>query len=301
MVAALAVLAAVAGGRGLFPDTIDEEVVRLLSLVYGSILLLGLCANVVLILRLMTLPQRWAARQARVTRRLLPGATLMGFFVFLISCFVLGIVLQFVVAAVLSASRAADSDGLFLFVHSLLFHWAALVGLGWLLAGRRGGWRAVFGLDTRRVVPDLVLGAYGYVAMVPYVLFFAAIYLRALDGLGYEMGLQEVARMITGETSPVTRFYLYFMAIVLAPVVEEILFRGLAFPWLMKALGPAPAMLAVSLLFAAIHLHIPGFVPLFVVSVALCFAYVHTGSILVPIVMHALFNAINLWALTMVG
>lgn len=300
MVVSLAVQAA-AEGRGWWPESVDPVVLQTLSIVYGALLLLGLTANVVLALRLTTLPQRWVARQARVTRRLLPGTALLGYFLFLVSCFTLGILLQFVLAAGLGPARAANSDGLFLFVHSLLFHWAALIGLGWLLAGRRRGWRDVFGLDRRRATRDLVLGAFGYVAMVPFVLFFAAIYMRALSGLGYETGLQEVARMITGESSAVTRFYLYLMAVVLAPVVEELLFRGIAFPWLMKHLGPAPAMFAISIVFAAIHFHVPGLVPLFVVSVALCFAYVHTGSILVPIVMHALFNGINLWALSLVG
>lgn len=300
MVALLAVQAA-AGGQSWWAESVDPNVVRALSMVYGTILLLGLAANVVLALRLTTLPQRWPVRQARVTRRLLPGTALLGYFLFLVACFTLGILLQIALAAGLGPARAANSDGLFLFLHSLLFHWAALIGLGWLLAGRRCGWRAVFGLDFRRATRDLVLGAFGYVAMVPFVLFFAAIYMRALAGLGHEAGLQEVAQMITGESSMITRLYLYLMAVVLAPVVEELLFRGIAFPWLMKQVGPAPAMFAVSVLFAMIHFHVPGLVPLFVVSVALCFAYVHTGSILVPIVMHALFNGINLWALSLVG
>ena len=51
-------------------------------------------------------------------------------------------------------------------------------------------------------------------------------------------------------------------------------------------------MLLTSLLFAAIHMNGPVFLPLFVLAVCLTLAYEATGSLWVPMLMHALFNGV---------
>jgi membrane protease YdiL (CAAX protease family) len=50
---------------------------------------------------------------------------------------------------------------------------------------------------------------------------------------------------------------------------------------------------AVSAAFAVTHLHVPSLGPLFALAVGLGLSYELTGSLLVPITMHALFNATN--------
>jgi membrane protease YdiL (CAAX protease family) len=52
-----------------------------------------------------------------------------------------------------------------------------------------------------------------------------------------------------------------------------------------------------SLLFAAVHAHLPSFAPLFVLGSCFAIAYEWSGSILVSMTMHALFNALTLTAL----
>jgi membrane protease YdiL (CAAX protease family) len=44
--------------------------------------------------------------------------------------------------------------------------------------------------------------------------------------------------------------------------------------------------------FAASHMHLPSVAPLFVFALGLGLSYELTGSLLVPITMHALFNAV---------
>ena len=56
-------------------------------------------------------------------------------------------------------------------------------------------------------------------------------------------------------------------------------------------------VLVSSLLFAAVHAHLPSFAPLFVLGTCFAIAYEWSGSILVPMTMHALFNGITLTAL----
>jgi uncharacterized protein len=129
--------------------------------------------------------------------------------------------------------------------------------------------------------------------------FYTLIYQAVLRGMGHEIMLQEVALVVAGEQSFWLRMYLMTLAVVLAPLFEEILFRGIGLPLVARKWGAAPAVVIVSLFFAAIHFHLPSMVPLFVIAAAFSLAYIHSGSIVVPIVMHGLFNGVNLVMLMM--
>jgi membrane protease YdiL (CAAX protease family) len=84
------------------------------------------------------------------------------------------------------------------------------------------------------------------------------------------------------------------MAAVLAPVAEELVFRGVALPVLARHLGVVPALLLTSMVFAAIHFHPEAVVPLFVAAACFGAAYAVTGRLVVAMVMHGLFNSVNL-------
>ena len=56
-------------------------------------------------------------------------------------------------------------------------------------------------------------------------------------------------------------------------------------------------IVASGLLFAAVHAHLPSFAPLFVLGICFAIAYEWSGSLLVSMTMHALFNALALTAL----
>ena len=81
---------------------------------------------------------------------------------------------------------------------------------------------------------------------------------------------------------------------VLAPVCEEFLFRGFFYAVGKRYLGPLASGFASALLFAAIHQSLTAFAGLFVLAVCLTLAYERTGSLLVPIGMHALYNFTSL-------
>ena len=86
----------------------------------------------------------------------------------------------------------------------------------------------------------------------------------------------------------------FAVGIVLAPVSEELLFRGIGLPLLIRRIGVWPAVCLLSLFFAALHLHIPSLIPLFLIGAAFSLAYLYTGAIAVPIAMHVIFNAVNI-------
>lgn len=109
---------------------------------------------------------------------------------------------------------------------------------------------------------------------------------------------------IRAARSPVTLGLLYVSAVVVAPVAEEIIFRGLIQNVLVRYMGAARrwwAIFITSLLFAAIHLGatpIPEpIIALFVLSMLFGWLYERTGNLWLPIALHAIFNALNIVAL----
>lgn len=81
------------------------------------------------------------------------------------------------------------------------------------------------------------------------------------------------------------------LAVIVAPVAEEILFRGYAFERLRQAGGPVLAYAVSSLLFALIHGNPSALVLYLFLGLVLARAYHASGSVLTAFVAHALNNA----------
>lgn len=87
-------------------------------------------------------------------------------------------------------------------------------------------------------------------------------------------------------------------ALVVAPVLEEVAFRGALYPAVRRALGPRAALLATALLFGAVHMdHWTRVPPMAVFGLFLGFLVERTGSIAGCIAAHFAFNAISVGAL----
>lgn len=83
-------------------------------------------------------------------------------------------------------------------------------------------------------------------------------------------------------------------AILLAPLVEELVFRSLLFQSVRRKLGLSAAMVIQALVFAYIHLEVVGNPPAVVGLIALALwlagSFHRTGSLVVPVVAHATYN-----------
>ena len=85
---------------------------------------------------------------------------------------------------------------------------------------------------------------------------------------------------------------------VVAPIKEEMLFRGLIYPPLRQTLGKGKGMLLTGLFFATLHLDIVRFLPLLIGGVVLTWLYERSSSIWPAIIAHGTWNsimAIALW------
>jgi membrane protease YdiL (CAAX protease family) len=90
------------------------------------------------------------------------------------------------------------------------------------------------------------------------------------------------------------RLLMGITAVVIAPVVEETLFRGFIYAVTKRVTDRWFSACFTSLMFALVHHHVGSIVPLFVLAMGFTIAYEATGCLLVPIFMHAIFNGLNI-------
>ena len=105
-----------------------------------------------------------------------------------------------------------------------------------------------------------------------------------------EDGQQEAVKAFQNSESPLLLALLAFTAVIVAPVTEEILFRGYLYPAAKQFAGRLPALISCALVFAVAHNNLLAMVPLFFLAIVLTLAYEWTGSIWAPIGIHMLFN-----------
>jgi uncharacterized protein len=90
-----------------------------------------------------------------------------------------------------------------------------------------------------------------------------------------------------------TIFSSYIGAAIMAPVWEEVMFRGLLFPAFAYVLrSPVAGALVSSILFGAIHPQGPaGMLPLVVIALMNCWLTYRTRSLIPAIVLHSVHNS----------
>lgn len=96
------------------------------------------------------------------------------------------------------------------------------------------------------------------------------------------------------------RIIAFIALVVVAPVAEEVIFRGFLYGKLRNRLSIIPAMLIVSLLFAVLHGQWNVGVNVFALSLVLCGLREITGTIYSGIIVHMLKNALAFYLLYMV-
>jgi membrane protease YdiL (CAAX protease family) len=104
-------------------------------------------------------------------------------------------------------------------------------------------------------------------------------------------------------TAPLTTYATLLISVLVAPLCEEIFFRGFVFAGFLRALSVGWATLLSALIFAVAHADPGSFVVLFFIGVALAFLRWHTASLWPSIILHTLNNGIGalLIVLVMMG
>ncbi|MCI0607566.1 MAG: CPBP family intramembrane metalloprotease [Anaerolineae bacterium] len=114
-----------------------------------------------------------------------------------------------------------------------------------------------------------------------------------LMALGVDTQGEAIFRFFDTLESPV---WFFFVGAVLAPIVEEIFFRGFLFQGFRQRYGWVNSMLLSSAIFAAAHLDLVALIPTFILGCLLAYMYHRSNSVWPGVILHFLVNAFGLCA-----
>lgn len=178
-----------------------------------------------------------------------------------------------------------------------------------------------FGLNIKTIVKDFFAAIVNLLAVWPLIVsaMVITIYVGGLFwGREYEMQQHQQLKLITEHPQLLSRILIVVVAVLVVPLLEEMLFRGLfqttirSYIEVFRSLfaspnkaeeerttdsnGAWPAIVISSGLFTMTHANAGHWPALFVLGVCMGYAYEKSGSLFRPIFIHSFFNAISIIA-----
>lgn len=154
-----------------------------------------------------------------------------------------------------------------------------------IFAWRRIPWRALgfgkFDWGTLGIGCGLLVVSYGFIFIHNLLLMV----------LGYDTQGDEIIKLFELLETPV---WFFLVGAVLAPLVEEIFFRGFLFQGFRARYGWVSSMLLSSAIFAIAHLDPASLIPTFILGNLLAYLYHRTNSVWPGVIMHVLVNTFGL-------
>ncbi len=251
-----------------------------------SIFTAGMFIDFILLSRIMNKPPRWRFLVKRIQARSwtwYDGAVILIAFLSL--------------ALIISTATDFKHSPLVVLLQMVAVPITAICVIVLLLKSKKMSLRHGFGIKKALLRKNIIQGAICYLAIMPFVMLASFVYMRILETLGHEIEYQPVIEILMNPAYPIwIQASIILLAIISAPVIEEIIFRGIMLPLMLKKTAPLSAIFFVALLFAAVHTHVPAIIPIFILAVGLSLGYLATGSIAVPIIAHAIFNTVSITA-----
>jgi len=119
-----------------------------------------------------------------------------------------------------------------------------------------------------------------------------------LEEMGYRIEGNTAFYIILAVSDGALPFYILplivLLALVVAPVAEEFVFRVILFPSLRKGMGFWGASFLTSVVFALLHQQMASLIPILILSMFLCYLYERTVSLFSITIMHSAYNGFQL-------
>jgi CAAX protease family protein len=145
---------------------------------------------------------------------------------------------------------------------------------------------ASLGFTSKKIPKALLYGVVG---------FFVAFVIAGIVGYPIEQrfGVDPTQQALSQAPEKTGLFPLVFVsAAIVAPVAEEIIFRGYFYKAFRDRFKPSYAIVLSAALFSVLHLELLATAQLFVIGIALAYVYEKTGNLMAPITLHVLNNAV---------
>jgi uncharacterized protein len=111
--------------------------------------------------------------------------------------------------------------------------------------------------------------------------------------LGVNTQGEQILQLFGALDSPL---WFIVVGVIVAPVVEELFFRGFLFQGFRQRYGWVNGALLSSAVFAVAHLDPVALIPTFILGMLLAYMYHRTDSVWIPILLHVLVNGMGLCA-----
>lgn len=177
---------------------------------------------------------------------------------------------------------------IFIIVTAALLQALAMVGLVFLICfvKNKGTWLdlGIYTANRRAIIPGILGGLALLLISMAYGFFVV--------NLAGEVPSQGIVEQIGDYRSPAGLISLGFVVVVIAPLSEELVFRGFVYGAVRRKGGFAVAGLISSLAFTIIHLqfHIVLFTQIFILGFVLAWIYERSKNLAAPILAHAVYN-----------
>jgi membrane protease YdiL (CAAX protease family) len=201
-------------------------------------------------------------------------------------------------AGLLEAKRLGLATDLRQFLQTIImvafFEGAALIWIAVFLKQSNISWRAAFGLRPPSRAGAVAAGLAVGIMIQPVTWLLQMISQGVMQWLGLNPVAQAAVEELQKPALSVTERILFaIFTILLAPVAEEALFRGILYPTIKQAGHPRWALWGTSVAFGIMHFNLATLAPLVLLAVVLTFLYEASDSLLAPIAAHSMFNAVN--------
>jgi membrane protease YdiL (CAAX protease family) len=133
-------------------------------------------------------------------------------------------------------------------------------------------------------------GVVTFLISIPVLTAVSFVWQAVLKLCHYDFKPQDSVELLRHTQSLPLRVMLVSLAVLVAPITEELLFRAGLFRYLRTRAPRWLALVVPALLFALLHLDAGSFAPLVALALVFSLAYERTGNIGTTMVAHALFN-----------
>ncbi len=136
----------------------------------------------------------------------------------------------------------------------------------------------------------IIQGIKGWLTIVPFVLLISLIMNSLIES---QNGSNPLLEIVLNNNNYLSFIILFVTTTLLAPLFEEIIFRGILLPTLSRDFGITLGIIVSAFIFALAHLSLGEMPPLFVLGIGLGITRIASGSLLSSIIMHSLWNGLT--------
>lgn len=176
----------------------------------------------------------------------------------------------------------------------VFFQVSALIWIGFFVRSAKMTLSEAFGVANPGRWRAILLGLLTGIGVLPIAMLLQGLSIWVMESVQMHPEAQTVITELQKPEAPwFETAFVGVLAILIAPVAEEAIFRGILYPTIKQFGYPRAALWGTSVLFGLSHFSMVTFVPLTVFAILLVLLYERTGNLLGPITAHSLFNLVN--------